>query len=327
MTFLNRAGYCFAVLFLLVYFVATLWPFRWKSPPVRIENGASRDLHMMRFPSAGMIRTTAAPSWLEAAIRQHECAIRLRVRSASPGQSGPARIFTISQDTAHRNVTIAQRGTGLYVRLRRAKTSLSRRPSFHIDDVFATSVWRDIHLVIHHASIHLTVDGQTAVSQRFDGPLLASWNDQYRLALGNELTGDRPWLGEINLAEVTVSGRKFDLLGSTALTIPPRYWLGTGTESVIFIPKLLTLNLSGAKDIILNGLCFVPFGYVLGHCRGRKRSVLLAVGVAGVASLLVEVSQAWIATRHSSLLDWVLNTSGAWLGAVLWWPANWGARS
>jgi hypothetical protein len=190
MTFLNRAGYYFAVLFLLVYFVATLWPFRWQSPPVRIENGASRDLHMMRFPSAGMIRTTAAPSWLEAAIRQHECAIRLRVRSASPGQSGPARIFTISQDTAHRNLTIAQRGTSLYVRLRSAKTSLSRRPSFHIDDVFATSVWRDIHLVIHHASIHLTVDGKTAVSQRFDGPLLMSWNDQYRLALGNELTGD-----------------------------------------------------------------------------------------------------------------------------------------
>ena len=322
MTFLNRAGYDFAVLFLLVYFVATLWPFRWQSLPERIANGASRDRHIMRFPTAGMIKTTEAPGWLEAAIRQHDVAIRLRVRSDSPRQFGPARIFTISQDTGHRNLTLAQRGASLNVRLRSTATSLNGRPSYYIANVFATSEWRDIHLVINRKSMRLTVDGKTAISKRFDEPPLAFWDDGYRIAFGNELTGDRPWLGEINLAEVTVSGRKFDLLNATALVIPTRYWLGEATEPIFFIPELLALNQSGVKDIVLNLLGFVPFGYVLANGRGQKRWVLLAIGVAAAASLIVEVSQTWIATRHSSLLDWICNTSGAWLGAVVQWPTK-----
>jgi glycopeptide antibiotics resistance protein len=108
--------------------------------------------------------------------------------------------------------------------------------------------------------------------------------------------------------------------------IPTRYWLGENTEPVFFIPELLTLNRSGVKDIVLNLLGFVPFGYVLANCHGRKRSVLLTVGVAAVASLFVEVSQAWIATRYSSLLDWIFNMSGAWLGAVVRWLANSAAK-
>ena len=232
----------------------------------------------------------------------------------------------MSQDTGHRNLTIAQRGTRLDVRLRSAETSLNGRPSVYVDDVFATSVWRDIHLVINHASMRLTVDGKAAVSKRFDEPPLASWDDKYRIAFGNELTGDRPWLGEINLAEVTVSGRRFDLLDSNTLMRPTQYWLGEDTEPVFFAPKFLTLAPSGVQDIVMNFLCFVPFGYVFANGRGRKKSVLLAVGVAAAASLFVEVSQTWIATRHSSLLDWIFNTSGAWLGAVVRWPAHAAAK-
>jgi len=326
MTFFNRTGYDFAVLFLLVYFVATLWPFRWQSLPERIANGASHDRHVMRFPSAGMINTTEAPSWLKAAIRQRDVAIRLRVRSDSSRQFGRAHIFTISQDTGHRNLTLAQRGASLNLRLRSTATAVNGRPSYYIPNVFATSVWRDIHLVINRESMRLTIDGKTAVSKRFDEPPLAFWDDGYRIAFGNELTGDRPWLGEINLAEVTVADQKFDLLNATTLVIPTRYWLGEGTEPVFFIPELLALNRSGVKDIALNVLGFVPFGYVLANGHGRKSSVLLAIGVAAVASLLVEVSQTWIATRHSSLLDWILNTSGAWLDAVVRWPAHSAAK-
>ena len=327
MTFSNRAGYYLTVLFLLGYFVATLWPFRWQSLPEPIENRARRDRYVMRFPSAGMIKTTEAPSWLETAVRQGEFAIRLRVRSDSPQQSGPARIFTMSQDPTYRNLTIGQRGPNLDVRLRSAETSLNGIPSFDVVDVFATSVWRDIHLVINRASMRLRVNGKTAVSKRFDEPPLTSWDDEYRIAFGNELTGDRPWLGEINLAEVTVSGRRVDLLDSKALIIPTQYWLGEDSESVFFTPNFLTLNLFGVKDMVVNFLCFVPFGYVFANCRGRKRSVLLAVGVAAAASLFVEVSQAWVATRHSSLLDWILNTSGAWLGAVVRLPVHAAVKS
>lgn len=147
------------------------------------------------------------------------------------------------------NLTIAQRGTHLDVRLRSTATSLNGRPSLQVAGVFATSVWRDMRLVINREWMRLTVDGKAVVSKHFHEPPLAFWDDQYRIALGNDLTGDRPWLGEINFAEVTVSGRKFDLSDSTALIIPTRYWLGEDPDAVFFVPKLLALNRFGITDL------------------------------------------------------------------------------
>lgn len=56
MTFFHRAGYDLAVLFLLVYFGVTLWPFRCQSLPERIANGASRDRLGMTTPFSFLFR-------------------------------------------------------------------------------------------------------------------------------------------------------------------------------------------------------------------------------------------------------------------------------
>ena len=36
----------------------------------------------------------------------------------------------------------------------------------------------------------------------------SNWNDSYRLSIANEITGDRPWLGDLHL--VAVYGRALD---------------------------------------------------------------------------------------------------------------------
>jgi hypothetical protein len=45
-------------------------------------------------------------------------------------------------------------------------------------------------------SAQLFLDGKPSGSRRVTGDF-SNWSDQFRLALANELTGDRPWLGEI----------------------------------------------------------------------------------------------------------------------------------
>lgn len=47
----------------------------------------------------------------------------------------------------------------------------------------------------HNAAIY--INGEHAVDGRVPGDF-SNWNDSFRMALGNELSGDRPWLGEFH---------------------------------------------------------------------------------------------------------------------------------
>ena len=78
-----------------------------------------------------------------------------------------------------------------------------------------------------------------------------------------------------------------------------------------------------AKDIVLNLLGFVPFGfltfiYYRGASTGQwLRTIFIATLTGATLSLVIEVGQVWLPTRHSSLLDLALNTAGTGLGALL----------
>jgi hypothetical protein len=74
-------------------------------------------------------------------------------------------------------------------------------------------------------------------------------------------------------------------------------------------------------DMLLNLVGFTPLGFALagllgagGRLSGRR---VLWGAVAGcfVVSLSMEILQAWMITRNSSLLDLFLNTAGGWVGA------------
>jgi VanZ family protein len=80
------------------------------------------------------------------------------------------------------------------------------------------------------------------------------------------------------------------------------------------------------SDVVLNLIGFVPLGFMLMGLMGRmaKRGGYwgwgMAVGVAFSFSLFLEVTQAWIPSRDSSLLDLLMNTAGAGLGAWVGLP-------
>ncbi len=82
------------------------------------------------------------------------------------------------------------------------------------------------------------------------------------------------------------------------------------------------------SDVVLNLIGFVPLGFMLIGLLGRmaKRGGRwgwgVAVGAAFLFSLFLEVTQAWIPSRDSSLLDLLLNTAGAGLGAWVGLPVR-----
>lgn len=80
-------------------------------------------------------------------------------------------------------------------------------------------------------------------------------------------------------------------------------------------------------DVIANFLAYIPLGALLALARLRRgRSVpfaLLVTLAAGAAlSYSVECLQHWLPMRYPSMYDWLLNTAGTAVGALLAWLAR-----
>jgi glycopeptide antibiotics resistance protein len=84
------------------------------------------------------------------------------------------------------------------------------------------------------------------------------------------------------------------------------------------------LNKAFIQDIILNIIGFIPFGFFLSaiflSIGGfvEKHSCLITIFLCLVISLFIEIAQAWMPSRSSQMLDVILNTLGASLGAMLY---------
>ncbi|OHE21917.1 MAG: hypothetical protein A2X92_00775 [Syntrophus sp. GWC2_56_31] len=83
-------------------------------------------------------------------------------------------------------------------------------------------------------------------------------------------------------------------------------------------------NYSYVQDVIINVIGFIPFGFslsalLLKTIRPRRLSTCFAVVVLGVGlSLAIEVSQAYLPSRDSSMTDVVMNAIGTILGVAIY---------
>ena len=170
----------------------------------------------------------------------------------------------------------------------------------------------------------LMVNGE--VADRIETPLHLPGGGQSTttLVLGNSLYASNPWWGGI--------GR---------LTIDSG--LGTGPAAVDLDTMLRPLRheilrpgfdrgsstIDFAYDVVINFLGFIPFGVLLSALllavtdRSRGAVTVMTIICGAALSLGLELAQAWIPTRYSSLLDLSLNTLGTALGAV---AASWFLR-
>ena len=123
----------------------------------------------------------------------------------SASQSGPARVVTISDGLHHRNVTLGQghpngfSAAQFESRLRTSSTNMNGQPSISSP---ANSAGSHLQHVVYTRSAdgnaHLYIDGEIVASDTVSGDL-GNWDDAYRIALGNEIGTDRPWLGTYHL--------------------------------------------------------------------------------------------------------------------------------
>lgn len=309
-------GYLLSTLALLTFAVAALWPLRW-SPPVRIPNQTVRsDEGHLQFQGPGIAISKTEPGWLAKVRGQQQLSVRLRVRAYRTEQWGPARIFTISRDTASRNLTLAQMGGDLALRFRDAVGDRNGLPERTVRDVFADGQSHDIRCDVFAGALRIFVDDALCYTESISDDPFSNWDARCRVALGNEVTGNRPWLGEVSHAYIETAYDRVDYLSANALTVPSHYWIAN--------PFRWTHDFEDPRrrrtemlDAVLNFSFFVPVGMVLTIAAGRRSSWIVPIGIAGGMSVAVECTQFFFAFRQPTATDTVLNVAGAAIGSAL----------
>ncbi|MCA9200624.1 MAG: DUF1549 domain-containing protein, partial [Planctomycetales bacterium] len=153
--------------------------------------------------ASASIVTDSPPQELMAAIKNSNAfSVEVWLQPADLQQKGPARIFTISDGPSARNLTLGQDGDRFDVRLRTTSTDQNGMPSL-ASQSNAVSTERTHVVFVHDAQGHsaLYINGQENASKHQPGSL-ENWDQRFRMAVANEVSGDRPWRGHLFLVAV-----------------------------------------------------------------------------------------------------------------------------
>jgi hypothetical protein len=150
----------------------------------------------------------AAKKVIDAVRKSGAFSAEVWLRAANTSQEGPARVVSISSNTSTRNFTLGQEGNVWDFRLRSSRSDRNGIPSLRAPaESVDTTLAHIVYTRARDGQARLYKNGQEIASQRRDGDL-RNWDGNYRLMLGNEGSGDRPWQGELFL--VALFDQSFD---------------------------------------------------------------------------------------------------------------------
>lgn len=174
----------------------------------RIEDQGAGTLPDVSGAGAGLdLGKNDKPRWssaepprklVQAAKASGELTVETWVTPAKPQQSGPARIVTISADSGQRNATLGHEGARFEVRLRTTRTNGNGLPALASPEGTARAERTHVaYTFARDGNARIYVNGKRVAEQNTGGDL-SNWDENFRLGLGNELTGDRPWDGSFH---------------------------------------------------------------------------------------------------------------------------------
>lgn len=284
---------------MMAYLLATTYPFKW------VVNGALLEQGVAIFRENGILQSQEPPSWMSEVISENELSVSLAVQPYLSYQTGPARILTISRDHHSRNLTIGHDGHDLIVRLRRSANTLNGTPPYVSPAVFRDAGARNIVISIRREILRVWVDGELKIDEALPNHPLAHWDPDFLLALGNELTWQRPWRGEITRAQIETPSGAIDVLSPLAIKTPRiRERVGGWWQYVTTDPI----------DLLANLIAFIAIGILSVRCLSRPDSIHAAIIWVPVC-LTAEFLQLFIAGRFSSVSDLFVNILGTLIGA------------
>lgn len=317
-----------ATLLLLWCLLATalaLRPFTFDWSCLVCRNGAttSEVAGQLAFPTEGMARTAVPTSFFERLRAAEAFEIEARFTPYNTWQTGPARILSYSAGPRRWNLMLGQRGRDLVLRIK-TNTAAARRgmAQLIVPDVLVENRMVHVRAVHDAGGTAIAVDGIEKL--RVDGPKmdLATWDPDFSLLIGNEATGNRPWLGSVTqiviragpggplLADFDFTGAPppaAPVLGASDLYLPAAF-LGFGLRDETF----------GAESLLLHVAMLLPVGFLFPILLSEERSggsrLALTMLVVFLFALAIEIAQHFTTNRTTSVLDLVAGLFGGIFG-------------
>lgn len=315
-------------LLLLWSFCATvlaLWPFDFNGQCVLCQNQARvDDSGALVFAGNGLAQFVLPDRALDELIEQAGFQIDLEVVPADVMQGGPARIFSYSADPYRRNITIAQEGVDLMLRLRTGRRDRNGLAgAMFVPDVFA--VGQSVAISVTHSEQSTAIAINGVEQSRLAAPVdFSAWTPRFGLYLGNEGTGNRPWRGQITQARFQAGPEAPTLVAfsadrpevSSQVSLPARFW------GVNFVAMLWNDNPHWSDAVLHLGM-FVPFGFLCGLLFLQERVTFgrvcaLMLLVTGFA-LAIEFVQEFLASRSAAWFDQLYGMLGGAIGLAAAW--------
>ena len=146
-----------------------------------------------------LVSQKPAKTLTEAVKRSGELTIEAWITPANANQKGPARIVSLSNGSTNRNFTLGQEGAKFDVRFRSSKTDKNGLPSLSGPDHSLAT--KRTHLLFSRdrtGQARLYLNGRQVAQRQVTGNT-RNWDSNFKLTLGDEFGGQRPWLGSYHL--------------------------------------------------------------------------------------------------------------------------------
>jgi hypothetical protein len=332
-----------------------LWPFDVQTRCTLCPNGAGivRDLPGFAFPREGMVLDPeAGPALARALAGADGLTLAVLARPDRLFQEGPARIVSVSEGPASRNLTLGQERARLELRLRTPATGANgSAPATRSGRVVRPGRAQLYVATYDREAFRLYVDGTPAGERRLAAGGFAGWAPDMPMVFGNETTGNRPWRGHLldaaiyarALSAEEVAGLGMQWAGSDLLADAgdgPVYHLarrcpaasareveqGLAVGSCLIpatyrndhVLAVLGTGHRQATDYLQGALLWLPLGMLALATAGARRRMAAAL-LLGLLALAagIEVAQAWLFSRSSSLQDLLAALAGLAAGAAL----------
>jgi len=160
--------------------------------------------HGIEFTQEELLITKEAPVDLfDKLISGSGLTVEVWIEPNISDQRGPARIISYSIDPYLRNFTLGQSKDDLKLRLRTSDSDLNGvDQQLRLENVFTEKKVHHITITYNFKKRCIYIDGNLAICSYQQKGDFSNWDASHRLIIGNEASGNRPWLGKIFYAAV-----------------------------------------------------------------------------------------------------------------------------
>lgn len=257
-------------------------------------------------------------SWVQEMKNESYLILELLIQTGLLQQIDRAAIFTISQDSKHRNITVAQKGADLVLRLRTIDTNLNGLPPYVIKNIFTNTKRMNILIKIINRKLEILINGEMKLTSKLSKSALSNWDTSNTLVLGNELTFKQPWIGVIYKAAISTNTQSIEFIRNNTLLIPPKYtYIDKGKFILLSIFDHRGRLSNRIYDYVINFFGFFLLGILLRFLIDKNISNMPLIAVCVFLSLSIEIGQLFLDSRKTSIHDFVLNSAGGIVGILL----------